>query len=87
MQVTILDDVVFRDLAGEAVILNLTSGTYFGLNEIGTQIWHLLAEHGSTEKVIETILAEYEVDDVQFRHDLGELLHVLADKGLIELDA
>jgi len=82
-----LDDIVFRDLAGEAVILNFTTGTYFGLNEVGTHIWHLLAEHGSTEKVIESILAEYEVDDARFRHDLDDLLHVLADKGLIEIDA
>ena len=87
MRVKILDDIVFRDLAGEAVILNLTTGTYFGLNEIGTQIWHLLAEHGSTEEVIETILAEYEVDDTRFRHDLDELLHALMDKGLIEANA
>jgi len=87
MRVKILDDIVFRDLAGEAVILNLTSGTYFGLNEVGTQIWHLLAEHGSTEKVIETILAEYEIDDARFRHDLDELLNALTDRGLIATNA
>ena len=35
MKVSIPDDVVFRDLAGEAVILNLASGAYFGINEVG----------------------------------------------------
>jgi len=52
MKVTIPDDVVFRDLAGEAVILNLASGIYFGLNEVGTRMWNLLAEHGSTEQIL-----------------------------------
>ena len=83
MKVTIPDDVVFRDLAGEAVILNLASGTYFGLNEVGTRMWHLLAEHGETEPVLATVLAEYEVEESPLRQDLDALLHILVEKGLI----
>jgi Coenzyme PQQ synthesis protein D (PqqD) len=86
MKVTIPDDVVFRDLAGEAVILNLASGTYFGLNEVGTRMWHLLAEHGSTEPVLATVLAEYEVEEVPLRQDLDALLRILIEKGLIVVD-
>ena len=37
-------DVVFRDLEGEAVILDLASGTYFGLNEVGTRVWRMVDE-------------------------------------------
>lgn len=86
MKVTIPDDVVFRDLAGEAVILNLASGTYFGLNEVGTRMWHLLAEHGSTELLLATVLAEYEVEEAPLRQDLDSLLHILVEKGLIVVD-
>ena len=32
------ENVVSRELEGEAVILNLESGVYFGLNEVGTRI-------------------------------------------------
>jgi hypothetical protein len=38
MTLSIPEDIVFRDLAGEAVILNLGTGMYFGLNAVGTQI-------------------------------------------------
>jgi len=62
MRLRIADDVVFRDLAGESVLLNLSTGTYFGLDAIGTRLWHLVAEHGSSALVIETLLAEYDVD-------------------------
>ena len=48
MRLTIPEDVVVRDLAGEAVLLHLGTGTYFGLDTVGTRIWHLLAEHQST---------------------------------------
>lgn len=86
MRVTIPDDIVFRDLAGEAVILNLASGTYFGLNEVGTRMWNLLATDGSTEHVLATVLAEYEVEESQLRQDFETLLRALSEKGLIRVD-
>lgn len=87
MTIRIADDVVFRDLAGEAVILNLTTGIYFGLDEVGTRMWHLIAEYGSTEKVIEVLLAEYEVEEEQLRQDVDDLIRQLTDKGLVKTDA
>jgi predicted mannosyl-3-phosphoglycerate phosphatase (HAD superfamily) len=87
MTIKISDDVVFRDLAGEAVILNLATGTYFGLDEVGTRIWHVLAEHGSKDKVIEVLLGEYEVEEEQLRHDVDHLIQQLSDKGLVTSDA
>ncbi len=87
MNIRISDDVVFRDLAGEAVILNLATGTYFGLDSVGTRFWHLMAEHGSTEKVIKAFLAEYEVEEGRLRQDLDNLIRQLIDKKLVRTDA
>ena len=36
--ITVGKNAVFRDLDGEAVILDLESGTYFGLNDVGTRM-------------------------------------------------
>jgi len=49
--VRIPDDVIFRELNGEAVILNLDNGTYFGLNSVGMRIWQLCEQHGSLRAV------------------------------------
>jgi hypothetical protein len=87
MNVRIPDDVVFRDLAGEAVILNLATGTYFGLDAVGTRIWHLLAEHGSVERVVEIVLSEYDVDEARLRRDVDALTSELRDRGLVSIDA
>lgn len=35
MNIRIPRDVVFRDLSGEGVLLNLATGTYFELDEVG----------------------------------------------------
>jgi hypothetical protein len=77
------EDVVFRDLAGEAVILNLSTGIYFGLDEVGTRVWQLLAQHGDKEKLIQEMLSEYEVEEAKLRQDVDALLKELLGKGLL----
>jgi hypothetical protein len=87
MKLTIPDDVMFRILGDEAVILNVGTGVYFGLDEVGTRMWQLMSEHGSTEKVIEVMLTEYEFDEEQLRGDLETLIQQLSEKGLVKTDA
>jgi hypothetical protein len=87
MRLRISDDVVFQDLAGEAVILDLATGTYFGLDPVGTRIWHLLRAHGSTEAVVQTMLDEYDVDEAPLRRDVSGLVGKLVERGLVRTDA
>jgi hypothetical protein len=87
MNIRIPDDVMFRILGGEAVLLNLASGTYFGLDEVGTRMWQLMSEHRSTDKVIEAMLEEYEVEESVLQSDLDKLVKDLTDNGLVKLDA
>ncbi|HEX6975012.1 MAG TPA: PqqD family peptide modification chaperone [Vicinamibacterales bacterium] len=77
------DAVVFRELDGEAVLLNLDSGQYFGLNAVGTRIWQLLAEAKRPQPIIDALLAEYEVSHAELESDVLALLGQLADRGLI----
>ncbi len=73
------------ELAGEEVILNLETGTYYGLNEVGARIWTLLKEPCRVAEIRDTILAEYEVDRERCEADLFALLTRLADAHLIEV--
>ena len=87
MRLRIADDVVGRDLAGESVLLNLSTGTYFGLDAVGTRLWHLIAEHGSTALALETLLTEYDVDRPRLQKDVDALIDQLLVKGLLTTDA
>jgi hypothetical protein len=87
MRLCIADDVVFRDLAGGSVLLNLSTGTYFGLDAVGTRLWHLIAEHGLIELVIETLLAEYDVNSLRLQKDVEALIDQLLAKRLLTTDA
>lgn len=52
-------------LAGEAVILDLKSGVYYGLNDVGARIWNLLQEPRKVDEIRDTLLAEYSVEPEQ----------------------
>jgi len=87
MKITIPEDVMFRILGDEAVILNVASGVYFGLDNVGTRMWQLISEHGTRDKVIEVMLEEYDVEEAQLRTDLEKLIQQLSEKGLVKTDA
>ena len=76
-------DVVFRDLDGEAVILDLVSGTYFGLNEVGTRIWRLVDEGCDPSQIADVVASEYQADRETIARDVTRLLDDLRTRRLI----
>ena len=76
---------VSSDLGQEAVILDLKSGVYYGLNDVGTRIWNLIQEPKTLSKIRDLILEEYEVEPECCEQELLALLHELLDAGLIEV--
>lgn len=76
---------VSSDLGGEAVILDLDSGVYFGLNQVGAVIWSLLREPRTLAEIEGAILAEYEVESARCRADLLRLLGELEAERLVEV--
>jgi len=84
VRIQVAADQVSVDLDGEATILNLESGTYFGLNLVGAQIWGLVKEAPRTfGQIRQTILDQYDVTFEQCDGDLRELLGQLHEHGLI----
>jgi hypothetical protein len=78
-------DAMFRDLDGEAVILDLSSGTYFGLNAVGTRIWQLIERHGRLDAVLDELCREYDAAPDELEKDLLELVARLAEARLGEV--
>jgi hypothetical protein len=88
-RVTIPESVLFQELEGESVLLNLADDRYYGLDDVGTRMWQLLAEDGEVATVVKRLQAEYggEVDEATLRRDLGALIERLAGAGLVTVVA
>jgi hypothetical protein len=85
MKIEISEDVLFQEVGGETVLLDLDSEQYFGLDAVGTRIWQLLGEGAGAEAVVETLLEEFEVERATLAADVSTLLDQLAEAGLIRL--
>lgn len=79
-------DQVWCDLGGEAAILQMKSGVYYGLDPVGARIWGLIQQPRSVAEVCETLEGEYDVEHERCQRDLITLLESLMEQGLIELN-
>ena len=79
------EDVLFQELQGETVLLNLATGVYLGLDQIGNRIWQLLQEHGQLSEVVGAMVQEFEVREERCSQDLLALVEQLEAQGLIRI--
>ncbi len=86
-RITIPESVLFRDLDGEAVLLDTVSGRYYGLNEVGTRMWSLFQLHGEIEEVCRVLCAEYDAPEDRLYEDLSRFVETLAARGLLRISA
>lgn len=84
-RVVVAETAVFRELEGEAVLLNLDTGMYFGLNEVGTRMWRLMEQHGQLDAVRDAIVGEFDVNASTAERDLLALVAALREKGLVQV--
>lgn len=84
-RVVVPGDVLFRDVDGEAVLLNLKDEQYFGLDPVGTRIWTVLTASPSIQTAFDNLVEEYDVIPEQLEQDLRSLIDTLVEHGLIEL--
>jgi hypothetical protein len=76
------DQVLFRRLEDEAVLLDLRSGLYFGLNDVGARAWQLIVGHGALAAVLDTLVNEYAAERDVVERDLLALAGQLVARKL-----
>lgn len=77
-------DLRLTALAGEGVVLHLGERRYFTVNQTGLTILEALREPKSFDKLVDTILAEYEVTREEAERTTREFLTRCSEAGLLE---
>ena len=78
-------EVLFQEVSGELVLLDMASESYFGLDEVGARVWSILGEGQSFGQVLDRLLEEYDVDRATLESDVAALLDSLKEAGLISV--
>ena len=76
---------VSNTVEGEAVILNLAEGAYYGLDPVGTRVWSLIQEPRRVADICNAIAEEYGVERDRCERDVVALLEDLVANGLAEI--
>ena len=71
-------------LDGEAAILNIGNGTYYGLDAVGAEIWRLVQNPQRVTQIREAVVELYDVPAERCENDIIDLLEMLLAEGLIE---
>ena len=78
-------DLLCCDLTDGAVILDLHSGVYYGLDDVGTFVWALIQEPRAFKEITSAILEEYSVDSERCLKDLINLFAEMKQRNLIDV--
>ena len=75
--------VLWRELDGEAILLNPKEGCSYNLNNVGTMIWKMLDGEHSIDDIAQAICELYDVEHEQALQDVTQLLNELRENNLL----
>ena len=81
------EDQVFTVVEGEAVLMSVTNGKYYRLDDIGTRIWSLIETPKSIGAVCDELVKEFQVERATCEADVSTLLEWMSNQNLVRLSA
>lgn len=66
-------NVEWKQFDDESLLINIETGFYFRLNEVGNFIWRLLDGKQSCEEIIKKIVEEFDVQTEKAKSDFSSL--------------
>ncbi len=77
-------DIRYRIIGGEAVVMRQSDAEVLVLNGVGARILELVASESSVGEIVDTLLAEYDVEREILEQDVRDYLQNLLDGGVIQ---
>ncbi len=72
-------------IGDETVLLDLSTGKYFGLNDVGSEVIEALKANHGVEQIVEQLVQRFDVGQAQALNDTQTLLDQLRAADLVEV--
>ena len=82
----IAEDVLSKTVNEEEVIVNLNTGTYFGLNPTATVIWKHLKLGSQTSTILDDLLGQFEAGEDELKQDMEQFIADLQKHNMLTPD-
>ncbi len=79
------EDQVYTIVEGEAVLMSVTNGKYYRLDDIGTRIWSLIETPTSVGQLCDQLVQEFSVERATCEADVSQLLEWMSAQNLVHL--
>ena len=76
-------EVLAKRLDESTVLVDIGTNRIFELNESGTRVWELLDQGLNTDRIVQRLIDEFDVEDEQAAGDVKKLLSQLEAEGLL----
>ncbi len=77
------DDLIASQMEDEIVMMSITNGKYYGMNNVGSAIWNLLEQPSKVSDICSKLVEEYEIDEPTCEKEVLAYLEQLLDQQLI----
>ncbi|NOZ09439.1 MAG: PqqD family protein [Gammaproteobacteria bacterium] len=84
-RISITHSTIVQKSDDEAILVNLESGTCFGLDEIGTTIFELISTQGTHEGILSALTEQYDASPEELARDLDDFISECLQLGLVEV--
>jgi len=78
------DGVAAKVFEGEAIIINLSNGIYYSMDNVGALIWEQIEAGLNLGEIVATLTARYDVSAGQAQADLERLGGELVEEGIVQ---
>jgi hypothetical protein len=78
------DEVAWREVADEVIILDLRTSMYWTLNGSASVLWMALAEGATLEELAQRLAEEFDLEPDVAAHDSALFLTSCQEQGLVQ---
>lgn len=77
--------IAWREIDGEAVLVDPVRGRMLVLNDTGLYLWQALERPKDSRELAESLCTEFDVSADTAAHDVGAFLESLRERNLVEV--
>jgi hypothetical protein len=77
------DDLSWRQVGDEVIVLDLRSNAYLSINQSGTTLWELLVDGSTPATMAARLVSEFGAEEGQAQHDVDAFVEMLTKRGLL----
>lgn len=84
MPIRLRQEIVWREIDGEVVVLDLEGAAYFTVSRSGRTLWPLVVGGTTAEDLASRLVEQFSIERAVADRDVGIFLDALGREGLLE---